>query len=153
MKRKCERCGKEFEARMDFHKLCPACFRNPQKAKEFPPELLLASYYDNEGQLVKDVFIGTPEKLALFFANDTPPLATKQLRNFNKIISKARKKAMLQGISSAKPMLYKCLADIEYQHNRKVVPQSFLTFMKHHLKQTVRETPRGASLQILPEGA
>ena len=134
MKKKCEKCGKEFEAPQSYHRICPGCFKQTKQIKELPSDLLLSSYYDVDGQLVKEVFIGTPEKLALFFANDTPPLKTRQLRDFHKVISMARKKAMLHGISSAKPMLYKCSANIEYQHNRKVVPQSFLIFMKHHLE-------------------
>lgn len=139
MKKKCEKCGNDFEALQPYHRICPNCHKNPKQANELPSDLLLSSYYDGDGQPLKDIFIGSPQKLAHFFANDKPPLAIKQLRNFHKIISKARKKAMLHGISSVRHILYKCSADIEYQHTRKVIPQSFYRFMKHHIEIAAQE--------------
>ncbi|MDD5007503.1 MAG: type III-A CRISPR-associated protein Csm2 [Syntrophorhabdaceae bacterium] len=146
MKKKCERCGREFEARESFHRFCPGCFQPqgqstggpPRQAATVPQELLLASYYDGEANPLKQVYIGVPERLALLFAKDSPPLGTKQLRDFLQVILKARNKMLLSGIEAARPILYKCQADLEYQLKRGVIPSSFGQFMKHHLTMAER---------------
>ena len=106
MKKKCEKCGKQFEARQPHFKICPNCFVPPPNDQIIPPNLLLKSYHDQQGNLLKEVFIGIPERLAILFARGN--LATKQLRDFFQVILKARNKALLQGINIAKPMLYEC---------------------------------------------
>jgi CRISPR-associated protein Csm2 len=131
MKKKCEKCGKEFEAYQPHFKLCPNCY-SPEKKTVLSAELLLKSYYNSEGNLLKEVFIEIPQSLANIFDKDG--LGTKQLRDFHRRILNARIKATLKGISSAKPFLHKCLPDMEYQHKRGIIPESFIQFMKHHLK-------------------
>jgi len=141
MRKKCLKCGKDFEARESYHKLCPDCHKG---GKAFTEEnvfssLLLPAYYDTMGNLVKEVFLDTPKKLAAKFAEDAPPLGTKQLRDFLNIILKARNKAIMKGIESARPTLYRCEADLEYQEKRKVIPKSFADFMRYHLAKAAED--------------
>jgi len=135
MRKKCEKCGNFFDARESFHRLCPSCFsQNKLSGTHINiSELLLDSYYDKDSHLLKAVFIDIPLKLANIFSNDKPPLGTKQLRDFLGLILKARNKALFKGIDAARPILYKCQADLEYQLKRKVIPDSFSRFMKHHI--------------------
>jgi CRISPR/Cas system CSM-associated protein Csm2 small subunit len=133
MKKKCEKCKKEFEARDPRHRYCPDCFTPSQNAGELNEELLLKDYYDEHGNVLKGVYIDIPQKLANRFANDRPALGTKQLREFHQRILKARNKAILKSIDVARSILYKCRADLEYQLKRGIIPQSFVKFMKHHL--------------------
>ncbi len=130
MKKRCEKCGKEFEARRPEFEICPHCYSS-QKRSDISSELLLKSYYNEEGNLLKEVFIGIPEEIAKIFAKDG--LATKQLRDFHLKILKSRTKANLKGIRATRPILYECHRDVEYQLKRGIAPQSFVQFMKHHL--------------------
>ena len=130
MRKKCEKCGKEFEARQPHFKICPDCYFSRRKTG-LSPELLLKSYYDEEGNLLKEVFIGVPQNLAEIFSKDD--LSTKQLRDFHLLILRARNKAFLQGIDVAKPILWECWRNASYQLKRGVIPQSFAQFLEHHL--------------------
>jgi CRISPR/Cas system CSM-associated protein Csm2 small subunit len=130
MKKRCERCGKEFKASQPHFKYCSNCFSIPEDKKDFS-KLLLKAYYDPKGNMLKEIYIDIPKKLADNFAKDK--LGTKQLRDFHQKILKARNKALLKGIDVARPILYECQRDIEYQLKRGVIPHNFAQFMKHHL--------------------
>lgn len=132
MRKKCEKCGKEFEARQPHFRQCPDCFSPPHQDTDIS-KLLLKSYYDLNGNPLREIYIDTPKKLAELFADSRPALGTKQLRDFHQAILKARKRAMLKGMGVARPLLYECQRDLEYQLKRRVIPQNFAQFMKHHL--------------------
>jgi CRISPR/Cas system CSM-associated protein Csm2 small subunit len=133
MKKKCERCGREFEARDPHFRFCPNCFSSPQSEASNITGLLLKAYYDQKGHILKDIYIDYPQKLANIFFNSRPPLAIKQLRDVHRKILSAKTKAMLNGIDHARSILFKCQTDLEYQLKRNVIPESFAQFMKHHL--------------------
>ena len=133
MKKKCERCGREFEAREPHFRFCPNCFPSPQSETSNITGLLLKTYYDQKGHPLKEVYIDVPQKLANLFSNSRPPLAIKQLRDVHRKISNAKTKAILKGIDHARSILFKCQTDLEYQLKRNVIPESFVQFMKHHL--------------------
>lgn len=130
MKKRCEKCGREFEARRPDFKICPRC-HSSQKRSDVPSELLLKYYYDEDENFLREVFLSIPEDLAKIFAKDG--LAAKQLRDFYQVILRARNKALLQGISVARPILFECQRNAAYQLKRGVIPQSFNHFLKHHL--------------------
>ncbi len=130
MKKICEKCGKEFEANQPHFKFCPDCFSKSQ-FEILPSEFLLNSYFDKEGNFLKEVYIDLPQKIAnIFFKNK---LAIKQLRDVHRKILKAKTKAMIKGIQFARNILYECQRDLEYQLKRNIVPECFVKFMKHHL--------------------
>ncbi len=133
MKKRCERCGREFEPREPHHRFCPNCLSSPQREVPNITGLLLKAYYDQKGHILKDIYIDCPQKLATIFFNSRPPLAIKQLRDVHRKILKAKTKALLKGIDSARSILYECQRDLEYQLKRNVIPESFVQFMKHHL--------------------
>lgn len=133
MKKKCEKCGKEFEAKEMYFRFCPNCFQASQSVPDLPSELLLKDYYDQDGHPVKEVYIDTPQKIANVFVKSKPQLGLKQLRDFHRKILKAKTNSILKGIEAARPILYECHRDIEYQLKREVIPESFAQFMKHHL--------------------
>jgi CRISPR/Cas system CSM-associated protein Csm2 small subunit len=148
MRKKCQTCGNEFEAREEYHKYCPRCIPSARAAGGGIAatsrqsvgninDYLLREYYDQDGNLKKEIFIGVPQKIADIFAGDR--LSTKQLRDFHGVISRVRKKAALKGIESERATLYKCQADLEHQLKRGVVPLSFVQFMKHHLALAERD--------------
>lgn len=138
MLKKCENCSKEFEPRQPHFRLCPDCFSSSkQKPGDLPKECLLKSYYDREGNLLKEIFIGIPKTIAEAFSNGN--LANKQLYDFKKRVLKARTIARLRGIEKARPILYKCIPEVEYQFKRKVVPQSFKDFIKHNIPIAIED--------------
>lgn len=134
--RKCEICGKAFIPKQVHHKTCYHCFSSSGIkiiTACLPAELLLTTYYKGDS-LLKEIFIDIPKKLSNIFVNSRPPLASKQLRDFYQAIYRARNTALLKGIEVARPLLYACQRDVEYQLKRDVIPESFCQFMKHHLK-------------------
>ncbi len=131
MRKRCKECGKEFEAKDLKHDTCHECFQKRKSKKDNVDNYLLQNYYDKEGNLIKDVFIGIPEDLAKLFSNSD--LSSKQLREFFFKIKKARNTAFLKGMEKARPLLWECFRDIEYQHRREIIPYNFHKFMKHHL--------------------
>ena len=133
MKKKCERCGREFEPREPHHRFCPSCLSSAQREVPNITGLLLKTYYDQKGNILKDVYIDIPQRLANIFFNSRPSLAIKQLRDVHHKISDAKTKAILKGIDDARAILFKCQTDLEYQLKRNVIPESFVQFMKHHL--------------------
>jgi len=136
MKKKCEKCGKEFEAYQENFRFCPACF-SPRKKSTLSPELLIQNYYDKKGNPLKEIYIGIPEELANIFERDG--LGTKQLRDFHQRILKARNKAVLKGIEAARQELYECVAHCKYQLQREKIPETFAQFIKHHLSMAERD--------------
>ena len=141
MKKTCEKCGRTFEAYQSHHRLCTSCHGHGSARVEpiLPSELLLKSYYDSDLNLVKEVFIDVPEQLSKIFVNGRPALGRGQLRDFYMRIAKARNRSNLKGIASAKALLYKCQADLDYQLERGVVPKTFVDFMKHHLQMAEKD--------------
>lgn len=133
MRKKCENCGREFEAIQPYFKVCPGCFSSQRHSKSDISKLLLKTYYDAEDNLLKEVFIGVPEELADIFAHSKPPLATKQLRDFYQHVLKARNKALLKGINVARSILYECRRDAAYQFKRGRIPETFKLYLEHHL--------------------
>jgi CRISPR/Cas system CSM-associated protein Csm2 small subunit len=133
MKKRCERCGREFEPREPHFRFCPNCFSSPKGETSDLSGLLLKRYYDQEGHPLKEVYIDVPQKLANLFFNSRPQLAIKQLRDVHRKILKAKTKAILKGIDPTRFILYECQRDLEYQLKRNVIPESFAQFMKHHL--------------------
>jgi CRISPR/Cas system CSM-associated protein Csm2 small subunit len=133
MKKKCERCGNEFEAREPHHRYCRNCIPSAQGEAPNLSGLLLKGYYDQKGQPLREIYLDVPQKLANAFFNSRPSLAIKQLRDVHRQISKAKTKAMLRGIDTARSLLYECQRDLEYQLKRNVIPESFIQFMKHHI--------------------
>jgi len=139
MKKKCERCGKEFEAKDTKFKLCPSCFSTIKNDIGNISNYLLEFYYDPNGNPIKEVYIDVPQKLANIFVKSKPPLTIKQLRDVHHRILKAKTKAMLKGIDSARYILYECQRDLEYQTKRGIIPESFILFMKHHLVKAEKD--------------
>jgi len=133
MKKKCQKCGNEFEPVQAYYNVCPKCFSASKGRARSIKGLLLDSYYDEGGTLLKDVYIGVPEDIARVFASDRPTLATKQLRDFHSALLRARNKALIHGFSKAKPILWECQRNAEYQLKRGVIPLSFKQFLDHHL--------------------
>ncbi|HPD61185.1 MAG TPA: type III-A CRISPR-associated protein Csm2 [Thermodesulfobacteriota bacterium] len=131
MLKKCEQCGKAFEASQPYHKTCPECFTS-RKSSEVPAEFLLETYFDEKGNFLREVFIGLPEILAKRFAGSG--LSTKQLRDFHLLITRARNKAFLQEINVAKPILWECERNVFYQLKRNAIPPNFARFLEHHLR-------------------
>jgi len=133
MKKRCERCGREFEPREPHFRFCQNCFSSPQGETFNVSGLLLKTYFYGKGYILKDIYIDYPQKLANIFFNSRPTLAIKQLRDVHRKILNAKTKAMLKGIDHAKPILYQCQTDLEYQLKRNIIPDCFVQFMKHHL--------------------
>lgn len=139
MKKKCEKCGREFEARETQFKLCSSCFSAEKNDTANISNYLLKSYYDQTGHPLKEVYIDVPQIIASIFFKSRPSLTIKQLRDVHRRILKAKTKAMLKGIDSARYILYEIQRDLEYQLKRGVIPESFIQFMKHHLARAEKD--------------
>lgn len=136
MLKKCERCGKEFDARDPKHKTCQQCFR---ERGYIPEELLLHSYYNSKGNLVEEIFIGVPERLAGIFHYDG--LKNTQARYFYNKALQAKEIALRKEFDSARPILNECIPEMKGKLNRGVkgFTQSFANFLTHHLSSVKDE--------------
>jgi CRISPR/Cas system CSM-associated protein Csm2 small subunit len=152
MKKRCQKCGQEFEPFEPYHTTCRECFRaQPKVMKSFDgpaPQgrgaggapgpaldvLLLDGYFDNEGNLRREIYMDVPRQLANLFSGDNKPMGTKQLRDFHLKFLRARNRAFQRGIGEVRPDLYRIVTELNYQVKRGVVPKSFLTFVEHHTK-------------------
>lgn len=133
MIKKCRKCGRTFDAKKDIFDECYKCFTKKNAGgPSFSSNLLLITYYDESGNLLREVFIDKPKEIADKLAADG--LSTKQLRDFHLAILRARNKAILKGMQPIRPLLYECYRDIEYQLKRQMIPKSFAEFVQHHLK-------------------
>ncbi|MFQ6052028.1 MAG: hypothetical protein ACE5K4_10080 [Candidatus Hydrothermarchaeota archaeon] len=132
MLKKCERCGKEFDARDPTHKICQGCFRERNKGY-IPEELLIRSYFNDRGNFIEDIFIDIPERLANIFHYDG--LKNTQARYFYNKILRAKEIALREGFDSARPILNECVPEIQGKLNRRIsgFTESFASFLKHHL--------------------
>lgn len=136
MTKVCKICGKNFEPKQEHFEICFNCYKTQPKREDIKNQLvssnlLLNSYFDSNGNIVREVFIDVPKQISLIFNKDN--LKIKQLRDFYQIISKARKVAMMKGIDDARQILWQCKTQLEYQKKRGVIPQSFFHFMEHNL--------------------
>lgn len=128
---RCKGCGKMFIPSKPYFKTCYSCYLKQPKQAPLSSDLLLQNYYDDNGNLVKEVFIGIPQRIADILAKDG--LGTKQLRDFHALISRARNKSMLKGIDYVRPVLWECQKNAAYQAKRDIICQSFVRFLEHHL--------------------
>lgn len=132
MRKTCESCGKEFEARDPRHKTCYDCFRASSSVgrSEIP---LLSDYFDEKGNLTKDVFVETPKRIANILQHDR--VSMKSVRSFYNKILQARERTRLKDFNSAKPVLYELYSEIDDKLNRNVkgFPRSLAVFLRHHL--------------------
>lgn len=128
---RCGNCGKMFTPSKPYFRTCYSCHLKQQKQTSFPSDLLLQDYYDNNGNLVKEVFIGIPQQIADILAKDG--LKPTQLRDFYALISRARNKSVLKGIDCVRPILWECQKKSAYQAKRGIIRKSFVCFLEHHL--------------------
>ena len=84
----CEGCGKKFEAREAFHKLCQDCFRSrtpPGRARTAPPprtvpgECTFATFYGEDGYLKREVYLESAEKMTGIL--ESAGMTMNQIRN------------------------------------------------------------------------
>ncbi len=128
---KCENCGRMFAPSRPHFKTCYSCHAKQQERASLPADLLLRNYYDNNNNLVKEVFIGIPKQIADILARDE--LTIKQLRDFHSQVLDARNKSILKGIDCARPVLWECQKNLAYQSGRRKVPKTFVSFIEHHI--------------------
>lgn len=112
----------------------PECFNCAKQVRQatLDQNLLLQSYFDEAGNLLKEVFIDVPQKIAVDFYNQG--LKIKQLRDFHSRIAFANKKSLLKGIDAARSLLWECRTHLEYQLKRNVIPESFAEFVRNHIE-------------------
>lgn len=78
--RKCESCGKPFQAREPKHRLCPECFKKFGQVDSFDEGY--PNYFD-EDNLLKPEFVTTlAEDIAIKLGNQNPKMTMHQLRSF-----------------------------------------------------------------------
>jgi hypothetical protein len=133
----CEKCKKPFEAKKDYYRTCFKCSQASQGNVIYLDNinaLLLKSYHDADGDLLREVFIGPPQKLADVFNQGKPRLSTKQLGEYFMKVQRAYKQAINdRDMGIARSMLWDIQPDLENQLKRGIIPVSFATFIKHHL--------------------
>ena len=135
MMKKCEKCGKTFEAKDPSFRTCYACHQVGQSTQSISntsiKPLLLDSYYDVNKQYKKEVFIDIPKRIAELFYEQ---IKVNQLRDFHQKILIIRNTAMRKGFEYAKTLLWKLPAEAEYQRKRTYVSQNFVEFINHHVR-------------------
>jgi len=131
MGKKCKICGQPFEPLQEHFELCPKCFRARGNKDSTFKNLLLKTYFDENGNILEEIYIDIPQNIANIFKKEN--LTIKQLRDFFQIVSRARIYGMIK-IERAREILYQCRTKLEYQKSRGKITNSFYEFMKHHLE-------------------
>jgi CRISPR type III-A-associated protein Csm2 len=104
---------------------------------ELPPGYLAVGYFDQKDNLLKDIFVGWPEKItdALTHSRTKPKATKSSLRAFYTMLRMAQNQFEAQrrtpdkAMGDAKTQLYKLRIAAQYQRTRSVISvlcQSFL---------------------------
>jgi CRISPR/Cas system CSM-associated protein Csm2 small subunit len=144
----CESCGKEFEAKEDFHKRCLDCHRSrpPSRKGRTPPpqavpaECTFTTFYGEDGQPKREIFIESAEKMARIL--EAEGMKISQIRTLYNML-----KTALSGLRTypeasfgeARTTFYKFVRHVGYQHRRGLVPDVFLKFVKDHVDVATKD--------------
>lgn len=141
---KCPQCGEMFIKEKPHFKVCKKCnFKNKDSLSNNSENseisyLLLKEYYDEEGNIKKEIFIGIPQKIAKIFEQEIIPntrkhLSNKQVRMFHSDIARIRGLLLRKKFSELRQHLMESLIKMEYQLKRDLVTKSFSEFYRHHI--------------------
>jgi CRISPR type III-A-associated protein Csm2 len=104
MKRRCERCGKEFEPRLPGHRFCPNCFSTdrPERVSRstdagLPEGYMAKGYFDGKGNLFEDYVVKWAEEIARRLGQGAPDMKRHQLRRFYNHVKTIERKLELAG--------------------------------------------------------
>ena len=167
MRKICENCGKEFEAREAFHRLCFECHRgsqgkkgrpqkgSPQKQKsqpqafkpdtqtdfKFTGDYLNKGYFytlDGKSYLYDEVIDSLAMEVAKVLGNQE--MKTHQLRRvFNKARGIQTKLERDKNFEAVKTDILSLKRDTAYQVGRGVVPEEFQQFIDRNVELSVKK--------------
>lgn len=108
-----------------------------QTAPALPANYLRGGYYNESGNLKKEIIIDWPEELANSLSRTN--LKMTQLRKFyNRAKAIEQKYRFARDFEGVKSDLYILQRDAQYAFNRGVVPLIFLDFIKRNIEVAVK---------------
>ena len=138
----CERCGKKFEAREDFHKVCQDCFRGGTyagRAKTGPPMRTIpagctfTTFYGEDGYLKRAIFLESAEKMTEIL--ESAKMTMSQIRSLFHMLksaSNALKADRKAKFGEARNTFYEFVRQVDYQRKRGHIPDVFVKFVRDH---------------------
>ena len=156
MIKKCEKCGREFEAMAAHHRLCPNCFRGGASGSRssapparpdtrtkfsFGPGYLAQGYFEKKEEklyLRSEIL----DSLAIDVAKvlGSKEMKSHQLRRFfNKARGIEAKLERENDFEAIKAEIYGFKRDVAYQVGRGVVPIEFQQFIERNVELAVQD--------------
>lgn len=101
---------------------------------------MLENYFDEKGQLKKEIFIDDAKRMAETFVRDEPSLKYTALRNFyNKIREIEFKLKRTKNFEDIRQDIYSLVPLVNYQFNRRIVPSSYKEFIEKQVNLAVKD--------------
>ncbi len=149
MSKTCEKCGKKFEAKQTFHKLCPNCYRGgtPQNKagvgpapKTVPAECTFATFYGENGNLKREIFIESAEKMTSILEDASMTMSqTRNLFHMLKSASIVLKADPKADFGATRQTFYEFVRQVDYQHKRGHIPDVFVEFVRDHVDVATKD--------------
>jgi len=104
-----------------------------------PRDCLLDSYYNEHGQLRREIFVEIPEKLAATFQQHPDPVKASAMRKFYECVRTVREMLIQEkSFEACKPDLYRLKPLVRRQKERRVVSEAFVQFIDHNIDLAVQ---------------
>jgi len=137
MRKICADCGKEFEAREAYHRLCPDCWGKQRRGPRFPGDYLKGGYFDEEGQVKPAVVDTWAEEVAKVLGRSG--ITSHQLRRFFNQLRAAEAKLDTQSFSAVRSDILSLKRDAAYAVGRGVVKDNFKQFIDRNVELAVQD--------------
>jgi CRISPR type III-A-associated protein Csm2 len=141
----CESCGRTFEAREDFHRYCPECFRERRAGRptfRFDTDYLKDGYFlDTEREKLRPEILDTVAvDAAKALGSARPPMTSHQLRRFfNKMRAIEDKVDSGHDFGTVRADIYAFKRDVAYAVGRGVVSEQFKRFIDRNVELAVSD--------------
>lgn len=140
----CEKCGEKFEARENFYKYCPSCFRagpGSGKGKREPPpdtvpaECIFTTFYTEDGYPKRELYIDSAEKMtSILEKNGMTMSQLRSLFHMLKSASNLLKSSPEARFGDARKTFHEFVRQVDHQNKRGHVPAVFVKFVRDHLE-------------------
>lgn len=146
VKKKCIECGKEFEPKEAYHKLCIDCNRKNRESggnavsikMKISDDYLKDGYFDEKGYLREGIFKDEAKEIAQILASlRMTPTSLRVFYNKVKAIEN-RYQASNNNFDLIKSSLYAFERDVAYQVSRRVVPEEFRKFIVRNTEIAIK---------------
>jgi hypothetical protein len=99
----------------------------------FPNDYLKKGYYDENGNLLREIIVEHAREVANQLSNDGMNSAALR-RYYSRLIGIKNKLISTKDFEKVRPKIYELIPRVTYDHSRKIVPYSFRLFIEKNLE-------------------